>query len=108
MLIMEPWPMSVDLFLALITGSILGCAYFGGLWWTVQRMPTTRRPVVLYIFSLALRAALLLLAVYLVLVQMGVVSLIALLCGFVMIRAWLIHRWGNQWETTATVGRPAH
>jgi len=107
MLIMEPWQMCGYFFLALITGAILGCAYFGGLWWTVRRMPDARRPAALYFVSLAFRAALLLLVVYLVLMRMGVVSVIVMLCGFVMIRGWMVHRLGKEWEPTASLGGPS-
>lgn len=39
-------------------GVLLGLLYFGGLWMTVRRLPTTRHPIQLSIGSLILRLGL--------------------------------------------------
>lgn len=41
--------------LAVIGGLIAGGIFFGGLWWTVQRIPHTKRPALLVLGSLAVR-----------------------------------------------------
>ncbi len=40
---------------SLLTGLLLGLLFFGGLWWTVQRILTARHPVALVMGSLLLR-----------------------------------------------------
>lgn len=40
---------------ALAAGISLGLVYFGGLWWTVKRMATSRRPHVLFLLSFFVR-----------------------------------------------------
>jgi F1F0 ATPase subunit 2 len=37
--------------LAGLVGLALGCLYFGGLWLTVRRLPTTQNPVLLTLLS---------------------------------------------------------
>jgi F1F0 ATPase subunit 2 len=41
--------------LSLAAGLGLGAFFFGGLWWTVSRLPTSGRPVPMMIGSLLLR-----------------------------------------------------
>ncbi|MHB1460890.1 MAG: N-ATPase subunit AtpR [Armatimonadota bacterium] len=41
--------------ISLLTGLLLGLLFFGGLWWTVQRILTARHPVALVMGSLLLR-----------------------------------------------------
>ncbi|RMF44548.1 MAG: ATP synthase subunit I [Planctomycetota bacterium] len=43
--------------LALLGGMGIGGLYFGGLWWTVQRMMNSPRPILWISGSFALRAA---------------------------------------------------
>jgi len=45
-------------------GAVLGIAFFGGLWWTVHEMPTSKRPALLFLSSLLVRLAVLLMGVY--------------------------------------------
>ena len=54
------------LLLALAVGLLLGLFYFGGLWWTVRRLPTARRPALLTLVSLTGRLAITLAGFYLV------------------------------------------
>ncbi len=49
-----PW---WQLAVAVAAGAVAGLVYFGGLWWTVRRLPTARRPVALSLGSFALRTA---------------------------------------------------
>lgn len=40
---------------AVLGGVMIGLLFFGGLWWTVQRGVTARRPALLFLGSLLLR-----------------------------------------------------
>ena len=45
----------VTLVLALATGGLLGVMFFGGLWWTVKKGVSAKRPARLFLGSLLLR-----------------------------------------------------
>jgi F1F0 ATPase subunit 2 len=91
---------------AVCAGILLGGLYFGGLWWTVGRMPQVRHPLNLYFGSLVVRLTLVLTAFYGVLSYTGWPQLAAALAGFVAARLLLIRFFGRtaagdatQWET---------
>ena len=46
---------TLSLVLALVTGVLLGAMFFGGLWWTVQKGLSSRRPEFWFLGSLLLR-----------------------------------------------------
>jgi len=46
---------TTGLVISLLAGLLLGVQFFGGLWWTVQRILTARHPVALVMGSLLLR-----------------------------------------------------
>ena len=48
-----PWQVAI----AAAAGAVAGTLYFGGLWLTVRRLPTVRRPLLLSLGSLAVRTA---------------------------------------------------
>lgn len=52
------------LLLALIAGLILGAFFFGGLWWTLSKLPGTKYPAVLLFGSLILRTLVVLVGFY--------------------------------------------
>lgn len=56
----ELWQMAI----ALLAGSAIGLFYFGGLWLTVTRIPSSSNPHLLLIGSFGLRLALTLAAFY--------------------------------------------
>lgn len=74
-----------------IAGIVLGLAYFGGLWWTVRRLPSSRRPGLWITASVLLRLALLLPILYLLL-QLGFAPFAATVGGFIVARIAL-SRW---------------
>ncbi len=78
---------------------LTGLLFFGGLWLTVQRLPTARWPGLLLFASFALRA---LLAIGgFVLVMAGQWSrLLAGLLGFLLARIVLVRRYGRIDATT--------
>jgi len=52
--------------LAALAGAGLGTAFFGGLWWTVQKGVRCKNPVVWFFASFVLRASFVLIGVFLV------------------------------------------
>ena len=79
--------------IALVVGLVLGVAYFGGLWLTVKRLPTSRRPALLFLGSFLARTALVVAGIYLV--MDGRWERVALcLAGLLVARAVLTRRLG--------------
>ena len=70
----------------LLAGGVLGAVFFGGLWWTVQRVATSPRPVLWLLGSLAVRTAIVIPGVYFVSAGRPVPLALCLL-GFVLARA---------------------
>ncbi len=68
-----------------LAGAALGAAFFGGLWWTVQRGLTARQPGVWFAGSLLLRMGIVLTGFYLISGAHWSRLLVAL-AGFVMAR----------------------
>jgi len=56
----------VTLVLALAAGGLLGAMFFGGLWWTVKKGVSSKRPARLFLGSLLLRTVLALAGFYFV------------------------------------------
>ena len=78
---------------AFAAGIGLGVFYFGGLWLTVRRLPTARRPVFLSLCSFFGRLGGVLLGFYLVMGgHWG--RLLVCLFGFLLARVILVRRWG--------------
>ena len=81
--------------LCFLAGIGLGAFYFYGLWLTVRKLPTARRPLRLSLLSLFGRLAVVLAGFYFV---MGgrwerlIVSLVA----FLGVRTVLVRRWGPE------------
>jgi len=47
----------LNLILALVTGFLLGAIFFGGLWWTVQKGFSSKRPAFWFLSSLLIRTS---------------------------------------------------
>lgn len=47
----------LNLILALVAGFLLGAVFFGGLWWTVQKGLSSRRPAFWFFGSLLIRTS---------------------------------------------------
>jgi F1F0 ATPase subunit 2 len=76
---------------AWLAGAVLGAIFFGGLWWTVRKCASSRRPALWFAASLLLRMAIALGGFYFVF-DGDWKRLIACLAGFVMARllvTWL-------------------
>jgi F1F0 ATPase subunit 2 len=83
----------LSLLLAVLAGLALGLWYFGGLWLTVQRLPSARHPGVLSLMSLIIRLGLTLAVFYLVMAGRWE-RLLACLVGFLLMRTVLVRRLG--------------
>lgn len=90
--------MSIDeavwLVSALVVGLLLGLFYFGGLYWTVCRLATSRQPVLLTLGSFWARLLVTVAGFYLV-AEGRWQRLLACLVGFVIMRTLLVFRWGH-------------
>ena len=74
-----------SLVLALVTGVLLGGVFFGGLWWTVRRMGSSKRPALLMFGSFLVRNSVALGGFYLI-GRGHWERLLVCLVGFVMAR----------------------
>jgi F1F0 ATPase subunit 2 len=73
------------LVLALATGVLLGTIFFGGLWWTVQKGISSKRPALWFFGSLLLRTSIALVGFYFI-ARGHWERLLVCLLGFVMAR----------------------
>jgi F1F0 ATPase subunit 2 len=76
--------------LSLASGLALGAFFFGGLWWTVSRLPVFDRPALMMVCSLLLRTVVTVAGFFLVSSGHGL-RLLACLAGFALVR--LVSRW---------------
>ena len=82
---MIPMPEALPALLAVVSGAGIGAIYFGGLWWTVRRAGSFRRPALSMLVSILLRMSLVLAGFYLVAGDSWQRLLLCLL-GFVVAR----------------------
>jgi F1F0 ATPase subunit 2 len=80
----------LNLVLNLVTGILLGAIFFGGLWWTVQKVVSSKRSALWLFGSLLLRTSIALAGFYFV-AQGHLERLLTCLLGFVAAR--LIVMW---------------
>lgn len=71
--------------LSIPAGLALGILFYGGLWFTVRRLPSTAHPVLLTLGSFWIRLAVVL-GSFLVLAKQGLVYLSIAMTGFVVAR----------------------
>ena len=74
---------TLALVLAWAAGGLLGAIFFGGLWWTVRKGVSSRRPALWFIGSLLLRTGIVLVGFY-VIANGNWQRLLPCLVGFVM------------------------
>jgi F1F0 ATPase subunit 2 len=82
---------TLHILLAFFVGLGIGLFYFGGLWWTVTRLPNAQRPGLLTMGSFLVRLFVSLFCFYLVMDRRWERLLISLL-GFLIARAILVRR----------------
>jgi F1F0 ATPase subunit 2 len=76
---------TLSLVLALVTGVLLGSMFFGGLWWTVQKGVSSKRPAPWFFGSLLLRTSIALAGFYFI-ARGHWERLLVCLLGFVIAR----------------------
>ena len=76
---------SLVLVLALVAGSFLGAAFFGGLWWTIHKGVSSKVPALWFLGSILLRTTLTVVGFYLV-GRGDWHRLVACLLGFILTR----------------------
>jgi F1F0 ATPase subunit 2 len=81
--------------LCLIIGLSVGLLYFTGLWWTVVRLATARRPALWVLASFILRTGLVL-AVFSISAQGRWERFLACLAGFILARVLITRRRGRM------------
>jgi F1F0 ATPase subunit 2 len=79
-------------------GLLLGVFFFGGLWWTVQKLSTVRSPTILVFVSFLVRTAVVMLGFYVLLMQ-GLPHLFIALGGYLVARMWCVYRLKPQERT---------
>ncbi len=72
-------------------GLLIGGLFFGGLWWTVQRLASSPRPALLAAGSLAVRLALLGAGLWAV-TRFGLLALLAAGAGLLIARQWIVRQ----------------
>lgn len=87
---MSTW--AADLFVGASAGVALGALFFGGLMWTLRRLPESRRPVLMVGVSALARVGIL--AVALVFVAQGRALRIGIALVAILVVRWsLVRRW---------------
>jgi len=76
---------ALSLVQALVTGALLGAMFFGGLWWTVQKVVSSQWPALWFLASLLLRTSIALAGFYFVALGHWE-RLVVCLIGFVIAR----------------------
>jgi F1F0 ATPase subunit 2 len=79
------------LLVAFFVGMGAGVFYFGGLWWTVRRLPSARHPALLTLGSFFVRTGLSLAAFYFASGGQWQ-RILASLLGFIIVRVFLVRR----------------
>jgi F1F0 ATPase subunit 2 len=87
--------------MAFFVGMGAGLFYFGGLWWTVRRLPSARQPALLTFGSFFVRTGLSLAAFYFA--SGGHWQrILASLLGFIIVRVFLVRRMRSSPAKTTT------
>lgn len=71
-------------------GIILGSFFFGGLWLTLKRLPSTQNPLLLILGSFSGRIVICIIGFYIVVKAGNLSGLLASLAGFMLIRFMLV------------------
>jgi len=76
---------TVEVFIALLTGAMLGVFYFAGLWWTVRQLSSSQYVALLFMFSMLCRTSIVIIGFYFILGD-NWQSLVTGLVGFIFVR----------------------
>lgn len=74
-----------SLLFALLTGGLFGVFFFAGLWWTVRKMESSKQVALLFLGSMLLRTAVVIIGFYFILSDNWQHLLVGLL-GFIIAR----------------------
>jgi F1F0 ATPase subunit 2 len=85
---------TAELSAGFLVGILLGLAFFGGLWWTTQRLISSHSPALLVIASLFLRMSVLAVGLF-AMSQVGAGAVVAAGCGALLVRCWMIRGLGR-------------
>jgi F1F0 ATPase subunit 2 len=99
-----------ELILSFLAGSLLGVFFFGGLWWTVQRLPDSKSPALLALTSFVIRTAAVLGVFYLILTELAGMAwprLAATLVGFILLRVITVSRARPRERSSSMTGGTA-
>jgi F1F0 ATPase subunit 2 len=88
----------LGLFSALLVGLLLGGFFFIGLWWTVQKGLTAKRPAVLFLGSLLVRTGVTVLGFYAIAGD-SYQRLLLCLLGFILARL-MVTQWSKKYRQT--------
>ena len=89
---------NLSLALALVAGIMLGAIFFGGLWWTIRKGATSKRPELWFLVSFLLRMSIAITVFYFV-GSGHWERLLACLIGFIAARlivTWLTRMYGEK------------
>jgi len=78
--------------IGVVGGTLLGLGYFGGLKMTVDRLPVSRRPGLLFAGSFILRT-IVVIAAFVLILRQSLPAFIAGFCAFVVVREVMRSRW---------------
>jgi F1F0 ATPase subunit 2 len=91
----------LKLIVSFVIGGALGIVFFGGLWLTVHRIPTTQKPSALIIFSFIIRSMLVMLGFVVLFSWAGQYALVSFI-GLFMVRYYMIKKY--QPESKSPLG----
>lgn len=95
--------------LALAAGAVLGTIFYGGLWFTLRRLPGSPSPARLMITSYFWRMAVCLASFYLIARAGGWQALVICMAGFLAARTVMVRRFGpGEGRTAFKTGREAN
>lgn len=93
----------MNLILFLIAGAGMGFFYFGGLWWTVNRLAHSRKPHLLVFTSFFIRSGVCLAGLFWVARDGQWKNIIASILGLLAVRWILIRQWKPKKEQKSTL-----
>lgn len=86
---------TVSLIIPFFWGAATGLVFYGGLWWTVKRLPFARHPSGLSVISFIVRTGFALTVFYLVMAGRWERISVCLI-GFITARTLLVRFWGKR------------
>lgn len=81
------------LFLSFTAGGVMGAVFFGGLWWTVQKITDSEKPYLIIIASFVVRTGVVLTGFYFIM-GYGWANLMLGTAGFLICRVFIAYKLG--------------